>query len=323
MWVRKKVPYAGVLLILVALASAGCAAGPRLGGEEEAAAASSPAAADSPHATGGPSTGASGGREPSGSAHPSLTVPPLPSTKDLGIVEGADLSWPQCPKGMGIKQRRTEGQPMPLSSARYAVIGLTNGPAFHPNPCLSSQVGWAKAHHLMTSAYSVISYPTAVAELDHAAVGPGNPATHEGRLTNVGYAQAQYNVSTMKDAGLETPAIWLDVEPVTIWEWSHDRNANAAVVRGAVKAYQDAGYQVGIYSLESLWTRIVGDLDLDLPEWRPAGESSRQAALKRCGRDWSFNAGDGVLVQWLDGHRDRNLTCPGESAYLGLWFHQY
>ena len=36
---------------------------------------------------------------------------------------GADVSWPQCPKGLGIPEKRTEGRPMPTSSARFVVLG--------------------------------------------------------------------------------------------------------------------------------------------------------------------------------------------------------
>ena len=42
--------------------------------------------------------------------------------------KGADISWPNCPKGMGIPSRRTLGLPMPKKHAQFAIIGLTNGP---------------------------------------------------------------------------------------------------------------------------------------------------------------------------------------------------
>ena len=55
----------------------------------------------------------------------------------------------------------------------------------------------------------------------------------------------------------------------------------------------------------------------------PAGETSRAAALERCDGDWMFQGGAAVIVQWLEAGRDRNVTCPGESVQLPLWFHQY
>lgn len=309
MWARKNT-YAAALLLLVAPVLFGCAAEP-------------PAEAESAS----PSMPASPAPETSASAPPrapeSLDIPSVPPADDRGIVEGGDLSWPQCPEGMGIKERRTLGLPMPLDSAEYVVIGLTNGPAFTPNPCLASQVEWAKKNKVMTSAYAVTSYPRAAMIREYGGEGPGDPDTKIGRLTNVGYQQAVWNLEEMKRAGLESPSVWLDVEPVAVWEWSGDIEANQAVVKGALAGYQDAGKRVGVYSIEGLWTPIVGDLQLQLPEWRPAGEASRAAALERCGGEWMFQGGAAVMVQWLENGRDRNVTCPGESVQLPLWFHQY
>src|SRR5665647_2893696 len=63
---------------------------------------------------------------------------------------GNDVSWPQCPKGLGIPSRPTEGKAMPPTLARFVVIGLTNGPGFYPNPCLGTQTEWAMSHRVYT-----------------------------------------------------------------------------------------------------------------------------------------------------------------------------
>ena len=40
----------------------------------------------------------------------SITIPPLPvPPKAKGPVLGADVSWPQCPKGMGIPEKQGQG----------------------------------------------------------------------------------------------------------------------------------------------------------------------------------------------------------------------
>jgi hypothetical protein len=127
----------------------------------------------------------------------------------------------------------------------------------------------------------------------------------------------------MRGAGLEVPAVWLDVEHVPDFEWSSDREANAAVVQGAAKGYADAGYRVGVYSTPLLWADVVGGLALGLPEWRPAGESPRSAALARCGADWRIQGGRALLVQWVAGQRDLDVTCPGAEHALARWFRQY
>ena len=306
------------MLLLVAPVLFGCAAEPPAEAES-----TTPSAAASAEAETSASVSPRVPESSSTSPGQQLEIPSVPPAQDRGIVEGGDLSWPQCPEGMGIKERRTLGLPMPLDSAEYVVIGLTNGPAFTPNPCLASQVEWAKKNKVMTSAYAVTSYPRAATIREYGGEGPGDPDTKIGRLTNVGYQQAVWNLEEMKRAGLESPSVWLDVEPVAVWEWSDDVEANQAVVKGALAGYQDAGKRVGVYSIEGLWTPIVGDLQLQLPEWRPAGETSRAAALERCDGEWMFQGGAAVIVQWLEDGRDRNVTCPGESVQLPLWFHQH
>ena len=225
-----------------------------------------------------------------------------------GPVLGADISWPQCPPGMGIPHKETSGQPMPRADAEYVVIGLTNGPGFHANPCLADQVAYARERRLLVAAYSVISWPDEAAQEQY------------GGLEGAGQAQAQFNVQSMKAAGLDSPIIWLDVEQVPFYEWSTSTAANAEVVLGAAKGYAEAGYRVGVYSTPAIWAGIVGDLSLGVPEWRAAGQTSREEALSRCGSDWRIQGGAGVLAQWVEDSRDRNITCPGTETRLGEYF---
>ena len=237
-----------------------------------------------------------------------------------GPVLGSDISWPQCPVGLGMPERRTLGLPAPLPEAQYVIIGLTNGPAFTANPCLADQVDSVRSSGRLLGAYTVTSYPDAEALAAVGDDGPYDGSTPGGALANAGYQQAVFGVAAMQRTGLETPAVWVDVEPVRDFEWSGDLAANAAVVRGLVRGYQDAGYEVGVYSTPYLWEQIVGDLELGLPEWRAAGETSRAEALERCGPQWSIQGGEAVMGQWLEDSRDHNVTCPGVSADLGRWF---
>jgi hypothetical protein len=238
-------------------------------------------------------------------------------------VLGADVSWPQCPKGMGIPEKRSQGLPMPVDEAEFVIIGLTNGPGFTPNPCLADQVAWVQERELMASAYAVSSYPNAETLEKYSWDGPYSGADLKGQLRNVGYQQARYNMETMAGAGLQTPVVWIDVEPVASFEWSSDPAANAAVVEGAARAYTDAGYAIGIYSTPYLWEEVVGDFSLGVPEWRAAGQTSQREALNRCGEEWSIQGGAPILGQWVATNRDHNITCPGVALDLGLWFHQY
>ena len=255
---------------------------------------------------------------------PDLVVPDLRVPPRLrGPVLGGDVSWPQCPRGMGIPEKQGLGLPMPLPEARYVILGLTNGPGFTPNPCLADQVRWVRERRLMAAAYAVSSYPDRPTLDRYGDDGPFDGGTALGALRNVGYQQALFNVATMRAAGLRSPVVWVDVEPVPVFEWSDDPVANAAVVIGAVQGYLDSGYQVGTYSTAYLWETVVGDLRLDLPEWRAAGQTSRAEALRRCGPEYAFQGGSAVLAQWVENDRDLNVTCPGTSQELYRWFHQY
>jgi hypothetical protein len=311
-----------LLLGLAACGGTATSGDPATGGTTTATSAvpTTPIAPTAPIAPAAPSS-TPAARPPS--AAPSITIPPLPTASARGLVEGGDVSWPQCPRGLGIAQKRTEGKPMPLPSARFVVFGLTNGPGFVANPCLADQVAWVRQRHLLAAAYSIVSAPYGDQLARYGGTGPFDRATPSGRLANVGYQEALFNVASMRAAGLATPIVWLDVEPVKDFDWGTDTAANAAVVRGAARGYADSGYDVGVYSIASLWHRVVGDLRLGLPEWRPAGSRGRAEALRRCDGDWMFQGGAAVIGQWVEGDRDRDVTCPGQSAYLSLWFHQY
>lgn len=317
----------GALLLLAVLAS-GCGAGPEPAPGSPAS--SGPVAAQPttspeterlrPARPGRPDSSVGPTRDPLADAVEGLASE-RPAVDEP--VLGADLSWPQCPAGMGIPLKRSSGAPPPVEEARYVVIGLTNGPGFYPNPCLADQVADARARERMVAAYSVASYPEPDRLDRHADDGPFDGATRLGALANNGYAQAEYNLRTMRAAGLLTPVIWIDVEPVPDFAWSTDLEANAAVVEGMARGYRDAGFAIGVYSTAFLWDVVVGDLSLGVPEWRAAGQTSREAALAMCEPEGAIQGGSPVLAQWVEADRDMNVTCPGISLDLARWFHQY
>jgi hypothetical protein len=228
-------------------------------------------------------------------------------------VRGADVSWPQCPKGMGIPGRKGLGLPMPTTLAQFVVVGLTNGPGFTRNPCLATQVAWAKARGLQTAAYSVVSYPTGWQLRHYAHRGPYAGTTRRSKLRNVGYAQAVANIVSLRAVGLSVPHVWVDVESYPFRPWSRSVLDNRAVVRGALKAYADAGLTTGIYSTTLQFPAIVGRVQWGLPEWHTAGPRSRDAALAKCAES-PFQGGPVVLAQWWTSRADHDLTCPAHTA---------
>jgi hypothetical protein len=250
------------------------------------------------------------------------TSPAPAPNRPLGdVVVGADVSWPNCPRGLGMRARPSLGKPLPGPSARFVVIGLTNGPAFHPNPCLVSQVAFARDRGLWAGAYAVVTYPTHRQLRTYGGSGP-RAGSSRGRLFNTGWAQARQNVARMHEAGLRPPAIWVDVEPVTRpAPWSHRPARNKLVVDGALAGYREAGLRVGLYSVRSLWSQVLGTTAYRLPEWRSAGPRGPAGALATC-RSGSFGGGPAVISQWWNSRRDRDLLCPGTPAdqVLARWF---
>jgi hypothetical protein len=227
-------------------------------------------------------------------------------------LTGGDVSWPNCPKGMGIPSRRSEGQPLPTAGASFALVGLTNGPGFTANPCLAAQVAWARSRGLWTSAYAMTTFPTATERATYGATGPWSATTAAGQLRNAGYAQALTNVTAMGTTSLTVPFVWVDVEPYAVAPWSHSIFANRDVIRGAVRGYQDSGYRVGFYSYDGGWRAVVGAWrKAAYPAWEPVGHSTNGLAVAsaRCSRA-SFSGGEVLLAQWVDGGRDRDVTCP-------------
>jgi hypothetical protein len=245
---------------------------------------------------------------------PEAERPPDPDP-DRRTAFGRDVSWPNCPRGMGIPSRRSPGNPMPPPSATFVVIGLTNGPAFHPNPCLRAQVDYARSHGMWTAAYAVATYPTPAQLREYGGTGPRPAGTRRDRVWNTGWAQARQNLMAMRAARLRSPIVWVDVEPVTLpAPWSARLAENRAVLEGALAAYRRAGLRVGLYSTPTMWRGIVGKVRYGLPEWRTAGLSTRRAALAACGRVRQFQGGPPVLTQWYTDREDFDALCPGRPV---------
>ena len=222
------------------------------------------------------------------------SVTPVPGS----TMAGADISWPNCPVGEGIPQRPTEGRPMPPAGSTFAVVGLTNGPGFYPNPCLASEFASIRARHLWLGVYSNSSYPTRAQLATYG--GTGTLAT---RLYRTGLAEARFNLASMHRAGLATaPMMWMDVEPVNNWPWSGNAANNNHVIDGIIAGYHAAHMSVGIYSYRYGWGQITGGRRFPgLPTWVPLGHCS----------DRSFSGGPVWMTQTVSGHSDLDALCPG------------
>ena len=233
-----------------------------------------------------------------------LPVVASPAPAPGATVHGNDISWPQCPKSGG-----GNGLPGPMASASFAVLGLTDGGSFRANPCLARQVATVKTRHLWAGAYAVSTYPTN-AELAR----DGGNGTMTQRLRRVGAAQAGFNLATMARVGLQSPMVWVDVEPRTQSPWSASADNNNAVIDGVIARYRAAGIRAGIYSYNKAWKAITGARFLPgVPTWVPVGHTSGAEAAATCAVT-SYAGSRPWLTQWTDDVRDYDLACPGVTG---------
>ncbi|MBV9871237.1 MAG: hypothetical protein JO214_11500 [Frankiaceae bacterium] len=234
------------------------------------------------------------------------------------LFRGADISWPNCPKGTGIKHRHGKNEPMPERNARFVIVGVTNGPGFHPNPCLSGELRWVALHHRWLGGYAMTTYPTTADIAAYGSKGPYDDTTATGRLRNTARAEATFNINTIARHKMDVPMLWVDVEPYPFWPWSSSHRANRAVVRAVIKRYRAAGHTVGIYTYLNGWHEVVGNWRLPhVPAWSTAGQGTRKQAKRMCTRGPS--GGPTWVTQWYTLHQDFDLLCraaPAKSEVL-------
>ncbi len=229
------------------------------------------------------------------------------------VQVGNDISWPQCPSTF------------PPTSSQFLVVGLTNGLPFTQNPCVATQVGWAKARPVPTQAYTMAGFPTAAQLTTYGSKGPWSSTTRAGRLSNVGYAEATSAVAAVHTvAGWAPRMIWVDVEPRPAQPWpggsTLKRAENRYVVEGLMRGLRDAGFSYGLYSYTSGWQAIVGTWRLPgVPVWAASGTLDYpNEALDKCTQP-SFSGGRVYLTQWLNAAKtlDYDQTC-GTYAFTTL-----
>lgn len=224
-------------------------------------------------------------------------------------LNGHDISWPQCPTAVG-----GFGLPLPPASSQFVVIGLTKGLPFTENPCLASQVAWARTNGKPAQAYTMAAFPTPAQLSTYRTQGPWASGTRAGQLSNVGYAEARFAVASLTRAGFAPRVVWIDVEPRPAQPWptatALQQRENRYLIEGLMRGLRDAGFSYGVYSFAAGWASITGSWRLSgVPVWATAGRLDFPSeALDLC-RKASFSGGRVYLSQWYDDVRDYDLTC--------------
>jgi hypothetical protein len=234
---------------------------------------------------------------------PAAPVGPAP----IG-THGFDVSWPQCAGAVAGH--------MPPGRPPYLVLGLTHGAGNTVNPCLGSQLSWAKTRGIRVGAYLVASYPDkAKRQLASDGIFGACGASIRCELRNNGAAQAQTAVSTLRAAGLSVPMVWIDVEVTSVLPWSRRVARNIALLRGVIAGLRAAHLPVGVYTTSAMWQQITGGYRLRVPNWLPSGDGKPHHASRLCRT--SATGGVTWLVQYTRS-LDEDLTCPVLAAVPGI-----
>jgi hypothetical protein len=267
-----------------------------------------------------------------GGAHSARLVDTEPDTEQAVIAR--DISFPQC------------GAPLPSLDNGYAgVLGTNNGISFSRNPCLVTELAWAKRLAGPPAFYANTGnpgpararvWPTGQSTPKTCSVS--NPDSLECAY-DYGWNAAWASYSVAVDAAQQlhhvdranarsraaNVAWWLDIETMNSWRTLddgtslHAAQTDVATIAGEIDALRIIGVEsVGIYSTRFQWNQITGGYGVTqgrfggIPVWL-AGYGSKADAIAGCG-DQSFTGGPVQMTQYLgsDGF-DADVVCGSQS----------
>jgi hypothetical protein len=246
------------------------------------------------------------------------------------VIVGRDVSFPQC----GGSMPRERG-------AAFGVLGTNNGMSFTRNPCLVTELAWAKRLALPPAFYANTGNP-GPHRSKHWPLGQTTPKVCASSDPNslgcsydYGWNAAWQSFTAATDAAQRLHRVsrvnarhraanvdwWLDIETMNSWQaidgpaTTAAQRRDVATIAGEVDALRMAGVaQVGIYSTPHQWSRITGGSKVtqgrfaDAPQWL-AGYESHTAAVAGCAHP-GFTGGPVRMTQYLgaDGF-DADIVC--------------
>jgi hypothetical protein len=198
--------------------------------------------------------------------------PPPPSTRVESGGMGFDVSWPQCARPGSPK-----AGPLPALPRRsLAVVGVSGWAMHSYNPCLGSEVSWARRASSAYQLYMFINSPPSARDGD--GTGPGGTCSRKSGSAwrrcvsyNYGYNAAQEAVGYARAHGVHSAMWWLDVENENgtcapgMWSaesrgrwWSCDSWLNAVTLQAAITALRANHLTAGVYCTATQWRQITG-----------------------------------------------------------------
>lgn len=238
---------------------------------------------------------------------------------------GYDVSYPQC----------SGSYP---SNPLFAIVGVNGGLANNANPCLGSELQWARGapgqkhpRQPPLSLYVDTANPGGERRVSDWPSGGTTPlyAACNGKLTNAcsylyGEQRAAHSyhlVAALDPIAAETAPWWLDVELAASWAGTYQ--LNIAALQGFVAGLHDAGASgpVGIYSTGAQWREITGltaqttptTFNGPLPGW-VAGTRAKLAQARGNCTNGGFTGAAPTLAQYRVGRLDVDLRCGSTSV---------
>jgi len=247
---------------------------------------------------------------------------------------GYDVSYPQC------------GKKLP-STAAFAIIGVNGGTTANTNPCLSTQLAWAKkvttknptkqpSLQLYVNTGNpgnfiadIMTWPTN--NIDKSGVLTANPygncngGNDPACSWQYGWNRAEEALvdrfmPAAQKAGVSTRAAdytwWLDVELANTWQVGSTEGfaRNTATLEGMSAYFTDIsrGGTVGLYSTAVQWSGVTDNTKSSsfagLPNWRPSG-SALNNAIANCKVAPLTSGGYVSLTQYVQAGIDKNHSC--------------
>ncbi len=223
-----------------------------------------------------------------GSAPQRLNAPVVGVAEGPGTGAMVDTDYPHGAVGFDVSNFQC-GDALPGHTV--GVVEVNGWSLSAPNPCLTTQAGWAGAG---LNLYTFLSYGSDAA---HPQPGCGSPQC------NFGSEAARYAFTTARGRGVDTDVgWWVDVEPSN---WSGSTAANAQVVAGALLALRQAGINSpGIYASPGTFPGIVGGYRPAVPVWAAwwTGNGAFNCANVRSSFPGALPTGPILLTQYADDH---------------------
>lgn len=202
-------------------------------------------------------------------------IKPWASTIDNS---GYDISSPQC---------KTK---YPSANVGFAIVGLNNGKPFTKNPCIKSELNWARNH----SGYAIY-------------INMADPGS--GSATRYGQRIAADTVARLRALGVpkEVP-IWLDVETYNTWT---EPSRSVQVITETMRVLASSGHPVGIYSVPVHWFEITMNANVKTPTWLALGPYTKidraVSDAKAACQDASFGNQVPSIIQFVTTKNGRAL----------------